>query len=195
MIKMPKTTIFANRYSAFLIISMLIMLIGSGCLPWGRGTYQVELFSEMHYSQAYKFQESPRLYPASGSVPFNGIGYDQGLVVTLPEDFVADNASAEHGGEIYRVNCVACHGLTGSGNGPAREFLLTYGGIPPADITGAATVAASDVDLFNFVGAGGRIGYFTSMSQSDSPSSMPVFKKLLNETDLKAVVSYVRTLQ
>ncbi|MDA0988368.1 MAG: cytochrome c [Chloroflexi bacterium] len=172
---------------------LLLGVIASGCLPWGRGTSQVEIFSEMHYSQSYRSQEPPRLYPAQGSVPFLLVGQDT-LEVT---EFVLakTQATVSQGSDLYGVNCAVCHGASGKGDGPLREFLIKYQSIPPADITGPATSAASDADLLSFIGGGGRIGFFSMRAGAPSPSAMPIFNKLLTKEEQWKLVHYLRDLQ
>ena len=36
------------------------------------GSHAVQVFSEMHYSPAYRSQEVPRIFPPEGSVPITG---------------------------------------------------------------------------------------------------------------------------
>ena len=52
------------------VAALLLTLVAAGCMPFGRGSYPIDIFAEMHYTQMYKSQEPPRLYPAPGAVPF-----------------------------------------------------------------------------------------------------------------------------
>ena len=66
----------------------LLGLAATGCVSFQRGAYQVDIFTEMHYTQAYRSQEPPRLYPAKGSVPFLLVGQGplvvKELILTKP---------------------------------------------------------------------------------------------------------------
>lgn len=59
-----------------------------------------------------------------------------GGVILLVSIFLASSATAaetalvKRGREIYLQNCVACHGLTGSGDGPLAHLLTT----PPTNL-------------------------------------------------------------
>ena len=64
MISINKNLIAIFALSAFLF---------AGCIQQSN-TYPVEIFSEMHYNQAQKYQEPPRVPAHPDSVPFNGIG-------------------------------------------------------------------------------------------------------------------------
>ena len=190
LLKLPNL----RRLRPGLLITVLILgIIASGCLPWGRGTYQVEVFYEMHYAQSHRSQEPPRLYPAPGAVPFTMVGDD---VLHVQDLVVTRTAETEAIGEkLYNVNCIMCHGIAGDGSGPVRAFLIRWGGIPPANLTGPATTAASDQDLHNFIAEGGRIGYASQQAGVPSPSTMPTFRKLLTAEEQWMLVHYLRDIQ
>jgi mono/diheme cytochrome c family protein len=181
-------------HPGLMVVVLLLGVVAAGCLPWGRGTSQVELFSEMHYSQSHRSQEPPRLYPAQGSMPFKLVG-ERSLVVEEAFVLAKTSGTVEQGKNLFGVNCAVCHGDAGKGDGSMRDFLIKYQSIPPADITGAATIAASDNDLRLFIGGGGRIGYFSAMGGTPSQSTMPIFSKLLTEEEQWKLVHYIRNLQ
>ncbi len=179
------------------VAALLLTLVAAGCLPLGRGAYPLDIFAEMHYTQMYKSQEPPRLYPAPGAVPFMAVG-DGAL--TVPDASPAISAAtAEKGRALYAVNCVVCHGQAGTGDGPMRGHLERIAGahaLVPADVTGAGTVAATDADLVTFIGGGGRIGNaLRQAGQVANAPTMPVFNKLLTEEELWSLVRYLRELQ
>lgn len=191
---MPSFTSSRALRLRLLGVAVALSITAVGCFPWGRGTYQVEIFSEMHYSQSYRSQEPPRLYTPEGAVPFALVG--QGTL-TVPASVILSSTSESValGEKLYGVNCAFCHGDSGVGDGPMRGFLTKYGGIPPADITSSTSISASDQDLLAFVAEGGRTGLFTSQAGVESPSTMPAFKKLLPVEEQWAVVHYLRQLQ
>ena len=62
--------------------------------------------------------------------------------------------------ELYRVNCVVCHGETGVGDGAFAEAMKSSGGGPlPADLTADQTQNETDGELFAFISEGGRQGF------------------------------------
>jgi len=182
-----------------LIAVLLLSVVATGCVSFGRGAYQVDIFTEMHYTQAYRSQEPPRLYPATGSVAFQLVGAG---TLTVEELTLAKTASTvDQGMDLYGVNCVVCHGTSGTGDGPFKDFLLKWGGILPADLTGSTTAARSDDDLLGLIGEGGstkltfaQLG-LTPPPEVDNLITMPVFKKLLTQEDMLMLVHYLRDLQ
>ena len=90
---MPINALNIRRARPVVIIAafLLILLVSSGCyntktgevkvggaitfdLPVfpKTGSHAVQIFSEMHYSPAYRSQEVPRILPPEGSVPITG---------------------------------------------------------------------------------------------------------------------------
>lgn len=103
------------------------------------------------------------------------------------EMFTATTAQQEElirGRENYMVYCVGCHGPQGDGKGPAAEFLNPR----PRDFTKGtfkyASVAAGELvrddDLIR------------ALNHGLPGSSMPRWN-LLNETDKRALVAYIKT--
>ncbi|MCH2507581.1 MAG: cytochrome c [Dehalococcoidia bacterium] len=192
-----KTLLFKRQKMKLALMLVLVGLISSACMPWGRGTYQIEIFSEMHYAQSYKSQEPPRLYPAEGSVPFmlHEGGTDGVFNVSSDSSLTQTEETVSAGSGLYQVNCSFCHGMTGKGDGAAKDYLIKHGGLPPADITGPATAMASDKELKGFIGLGGRIAYYSGGNKYESPSAMPMFDKLLTDEEQWQLVHYLRSLQ
>ncbi len=179
------------------VAALLLTVAAAGCLPLGRGAYPIDIFAEMHYTQMYKSQEPPRLYPAPGAVPFMAVG--EGTLVVPDVSPAVNTATAEKGRTLYAVNCVACHGMTGKGDGPMAGHLERSESQPaalaPVDLTSEATANSTDDQLFLFIGGGGRIGYAFRLAGQPSGSSMPEFDRLMTEEDRWSVVRYVRDLQ
>src|SRR5262249_43605241 len=90
----------------------------------------------------------------------------------------------ERGKAVYDVNCAACHGTKGDGNGAAAAFLLPK----PRNFVEAKYRLRStptgqlptDVDLFRAV----------SLGMPGTP--MPPWKHSLNDEDRWAVVEYIK---
>ena len=130
MIKFTKK--FNKKHSLFFILLSLIILAPtcqSGITQ--RGTYPIEIFSEMHYSYAYRNQESPRLESLANAEPFvtpNERVNDSTSVLEMDSNFTYD---PKIGAELYRVNCSFCHGNKGIGDGtvaPHISYEYSYSG-------------------------------------------------------------------
>mgnify|MGYP001951221893 CR=1 FL=1 len=93
----------------------------------------------------------------------------------------ATPAMLERGRELYKANCVACHGESGKGDGPGAGVLKP----PPRDHTDRAYMSTlTDKEIADIIKMGGAIKGKPLMP------SHPQF----NNDDLNALVAYVRSL-
>ena len=118
------------------IAAVALVALAAGACVQQSNTYPVELFKEMHYSQAHRSQEPPRQAPLRRAVAFVPAGgADVVLDVPAQRTRPYDPAVAR---ELYRVNCTVCHGVSGTGDGPAvphitapNSFYATQSGGTP----------------------------------------------------------------
>ncbi|MEH6472773.1 MAG: cytochrome c [Halopseudomonas sp.] len=91
---------------------------------------------------------------------------------------------ASKGMNLYRDNCMACHGVDGRGTGPLAKSLEH----PPADLTNHFHMEQGKGDQYLFwrISEGGTVEPFVSMK-----SAMPAFKGVLNESERWSILSYV----
>jgi len=86
-------------------------------------------------------------------------------------------ASIKKGKALYSANCVACHGNSGKGNGPAAVALP----IRPGNFKDKARMKVqSDGSLFWKISSG--------------RGTMPAFKGAMSDSDRWNLVNYLRTL-
>lgn len=93
-----------------------------------------------------------------------------------------DAAAAETGGQLFAINCAACHGTLGKGDGPAAQSLNPK----PKDLA-AEMAQVKDDYLFWRISEGGMMAPFHS--------AMPAWKSILSEEQIWRVVAFMRTLQ
>lgn len=91
------------------------------------------------------------------------------------------NTKLERGRELYKANCVACHGESGKGDGPGAGVLKP----PPRDHTDRAYMSTlPDQELADIIRIGGAI---------KGKPGMPSHPQI-NGDDLAAIVAFVRSL-
>jgi cytochrome c6 len=83
-------------------------------------------------------------------------------------------ASSSKGKEIFARKCVTCHGSDGAGSAVGKSLKV-------ADLRSALVQKKSDTDLAHVI--------------SEGKNSMPAFGNDLSADEVKAMVSYVRTLK
>jgi putative copper resistance protein D len=89
-----------------------------------------------------------------------------------------DAATIDAGARLYAANCIACHGRTGHGDGPAAATLMPK----PADLTAPHLGYHTHGELFWWIGH----GY--------PGSAMPGFAPQLDETRIWSLVAYLMAL-
>lgn len=91
---------------------------------------------------------------------------------------------ASKGMNLYRDNCMHCHGVDGRGTGPLAKSLEH----PPADLTNHFHAAAGKGDQYLFwrISEGGTVEPFIGMK-----SAMPAFKGTLSEEERWSTLSYI----
>lgn len=86
------------------------------------------------------------------------------------------------GKEIFRINCVMCHGESGAGDGPTAASLNPK----PASLANAQE-KLSDAYLFWRISEGGLLPPFSS--------AMPPWKTVLGSEKIWEVIAFLRTLK
>ncbi len=165
---------------AWLIAAIAVLGIAAiGCFP-KTGAYPIDIFTEMHYSQAFRSQEPPRLDAVRGAEVFVALGTDETLEMSLTQERPYVVSVASH---LYAVNCSVCHGTGGEGDGPVATFLtsgsLTRDGNPysaPPNLIDTRGKLDKDA-VFGIVSSGINV--------------MPRFELLLSEEDRRDIVNYV----
>lgn len=179
-------SMFNRRFTLIFGLLIIAAFSASACAVQKSNTYPVETFSEMHFSQAFKSQEPPRLAPPADSVVFASAGApERTLAVPDKQERPYDVAVAS---ELYRINCSVCHGDTGHGDGKAVRHLTSTASFwvvengspylaPPDLVVSAATRLTARDTMVGFVNGGGLV--------------MPAFGKLLSEEDIRDIVNYI----
>jgi mono/diheme cytochrome c family protein len=89
------------------------------------------------------------------------------------------SGSVARGAELYQIQCAACHGASGRGDGPVGLTLRP----PPADLSQHAVPGVhSDGQLFEWI------------SRGYPGSVMPAFEDRLSDEDRWHLVNFIRTL-
>lgn len=156
------------------------------------GSYATVVFTEMHYSPAYKVQEMPRILPPEGSVPVSGVE----IVYTAEEyaaliqpDAYAESYDTDEAAELYRVNCMVCHGQALTGETVMKDYLVR--GAVPADMMGDIAMNATEGELFAWISYGSRTAFTLAMVGEPNPTVMPAFRNLLTAEERWHLVSYI----
>ena len=93
------------------------------------------------------------------------------------------SGDAKAGLEIYKKNCLRCHGERGRGDGPAAKLLKTK----PTDWSDKAKMSSlSDQDLFKMISKGGEAAGKSKL--------MPAFAGKLSDQDVQNVIAFIRSL-
>jgi len=156
------------------LILVAVVLAGlTIALLFSYDVFKVEWISFMEIQASYKPMEEP-LPPPPNSIPVEGPAYVPGA--GAPANPVApDEVSVARGEELFKINCVICHGASGQGDGIVGAALANK----PADLTSPAMKALQDGDIFLTISTGiaGR---------------MPALNENLTVRERWDVVNYIR---
>jgi mono/diheme cytochrome c family protein len=89
----------------------------------------------------------------------------------------ASKGNPKRGADIYRALCLRCHGEKLDGHGPEAQYLK----IAPANLQSLSSRLKSDWELL------------VILSQGVMFTPMHGYRDLLNEPDMKDILSYIRT--
>ena len=109
---------------------------------------KIDWVSFMEIQSSYKPMEHPLPVPAD-SIPIDGAVYTLGMGVPV-NPVSADDVSVKRGAELYRINCVPCHGKEGKGDGVVGNFFK----FKPANLTSFDVQKISDEAIFLVISNG-----------------------------------------
>jgi mono/diheme cytochrome c family protein len=122
---------------------------------------------DMQDQPSYHPQEAPRLHSPVGSVP-----RDSRAVISA--DRHNNVVGTDSGEQLYRVNCLHCHGPSGEGDGPVAAYLKEQ----PANLLSRAVQEKAQSELYDIVTRG--------------KDMMPSFRGELSAAEREAVADYVK---
>lgn len=138
---------------------------------------KINWISFMEIQPSFKPMEDPLPVPPL-SIPVEGPAYIESAGAPA-NPVAADQVSVARGAELFNINCTACHGTGGTGDGPVAPFLQNR---KPADLTGPIVSSLSDGAIFLTISNGVK-------------DAMPALNENLTVRERWDVVNYVRTLQ
>jgi mono/diheme cytochrome c family protein len=163
-----------KRIAIILAVVLAPLVIG---LMFTYDVIKVDWVSMMEIQPSFRPQHDPLPLPAR-SIPIQGAAYVPGLGAPV-NPVPADEVSLSRGKQLYKINCVMCHGLNGQGNGP----LAAYFTVKPANLLQGNALTGSDGAIFITI-SNGVPGYMPALI-----SSLPTPRERWD------VVNYVRSLQ
>lgn len=135
---------------------------------------KLDWISFMEIQPSYKPMEDPLPVPAA-SIPVEGAAYIPGMGSPV-NPVEADDVSIQRGSELFKLNCVICHGENGKGDGVIGTFFNNK----PADLTASNVQTLADGAIFLVIsnGVDGR---------------MPPLNENFNVRERWDLVNFVRT--
>lgn len=160
----------------FAVLGAVVLAATGILLLFSYDVIKIDWMVFMELQPSFKPMEDPlpvpeRSIPIEGPISIPNLG--------APENPVpADPVSVGRGAELFHINCVMCHGLTGEGNGPIAAAIVNK----PANLTSDVTQSKSDGALFLTItnGVAGR---------------MPALNENFFVRDRWDLVNYIRTLK
>ncbi len=110
------------------------------------------------------------------------------LIMSTPEVF-ADPPAAYEGRRLYVSYCQLCHGTRGKGDGPLAKVMK----ISPADLT-ITVRSRSDTILTKIITGEGRQTITGRDRHNLLSDAMPEWKDVFNESQITALIAYLRFL-
>lgn len=160
----------------FAVLALIVAVLTGTLMIFSYDIIKIQWPSFMSIQPSYQPMDDPLPVPAQ-SIPIEGPAYIANLgAPTNPVP--ADAASIARGAELFHINCTACHGDGGKGDGKVAAFLENK----PADLTGPVVSFLSDGAIFMTITNG-------------VPGKMPALNENLLVRERWDVVNYVRTLQ
>ncbi|MCS7207511.1 MAG: cytochrome c [Dehalococcoidia bacterium] len=169
---------------ALLLVGALVLgLLASACAR--TGTYPLDIYYEMHYSEAYRAGEPARWDVPAEAVPRQGkkpvavtIPFDQaeGLRPTIPNT----PENRRWGRELFAINCAPCHGVYGDGQSLAADRITDATTIRPPAMASDRVRGRADGQIYHTI--------------SNGRGLMPAMGKLLSEDERWAIVFCVRAM-
>jgi len=160
-----------------LIIAGLLVLILLGVIElFAYDIFKVSWVSFMEVQPAFQPMYKPLPVPTD-ALPVEGAAYNP-LLGVPPNPVTADQASLARGAELFKINCVLCHGPQGKGDGPVASHLKNK----PFDLTSFPIHSYTDGGIFFIISTG-------------VPGKMPGLNENLTVRERWDVVNFVRTLK
>ena len=161
----------------FAVIGLAAAVVLAVLLVFSYDIIKIDWPSFMEIQPSYGPMNHPLPVPAQ-SIPVEGPAYIPNM--GAPKNPVpSDAASLARGAELFNINCTACHGPQGKGDGPVAAFLQNK---KPIDLTGPIGISLSDGAIFMTITNG-------------TPGGMPALNENLTVRERWDVVNYVRQLQ
>ncbi len=174
------------------IVPVGLLLLALGC---SRGPYPFDFYQEMHYQSSIRAQEPDRRQPAPDSVPRTGRELTYATIVDaadLNNPLPANDITFARARQLYQVNCSACHGSEGKGDGPLVAHFQKYNSPPPVDFSQERTTVRKPGELWWIITNGFPL---PGIPQPGGPGGMPSFRNLLTDDDRWALVHFVQTVR
>lgn len=149
-------------------------VLGGVLLVFTFDLIKLDWISFMEIQPSYKPMEDPLPVPAA-SIPVEGAAYIPGMGSPV-NPVEADDVSIQRGSELFKLNCVICHGENGKGDGVIGTFFNNK----PADLTASNVQTLADGAIFLVIsnGVDGR---------------MPPLNENFNVRERWDLVNFVRT--
>ena len=159
-----------------LILLLIVASVAGGILMlFTYDVIKLDWISFMEIQPSYKPMEKPLPVPAD-SIPVEGAAYVPGLGSPV-NPVEADEVSIQRGSELFRLNCVICHGETGMGDGVIGTFFT----FKPANLTTPNVQALGDGAIFLVISNG-------------KEGRMPPLNENFSVRERWDLVNFVRTL-
>lgn len=163
------------------IVIVIVATLMTACYP---GVYPFDVFPEMHYQPSYRPFEPPRLAAPAESVPITGIAVpppDFTAASDLRNPVAPSQETTQRAEQLFKVNCLPCHGPEGRGNGLVAQYFERAQLPKPADFASARLRALTDGQLFFVI--------------TNGFGNMPAFGHLLTVEERWYLVVFIRGVQ
>ncbi len=159
------------------ILAVVVLILLGIAELFAYDVIKIQFPSMMSIEPNHRAMRDPLPVPPQ-SIPVDGPAFIPNM--GAPQNPVpADAASIARGQELFNINCTACHGPQGKGNGPVANFLQNK---KPIDLTGPIGLSLSDGAIFMTISNG-------------TPGGMPALNENFTVRERWDIVNYVRQLQ